>query len=256
MSEKNKKYWDFRAAVNGIGELYIYGDIVSWAWDDEDTSANSFKRDLDNLGDITTLNLYINSPGGSVFEGVTIYNILKRHKARVIVYVDGLAASIASVIAMAGDEVRMPRNAMMMIHNPWTFTWGNAAELRKAADDLDRIGGSMKESYLAKTGDKLEDTKLTELLDAETWLSAQECLDYGLCDVIEAANQTAASISEELFAKYRNVPKDIVAKLNEPNEPQASGNDDETKAYLQRVRENAGMDLQNLNSYLGGIING
>lgn len=258
MSEKPKKYWDFKAAADGVGELYIYGDIVSWIWDDypEDTSATSFKRDLDALGDIKTLKLYINSPGGSVFEGVAIYNILKRHTARVIVTIDGLAASIASVIAMAGDEVRMPRNAMMMIHNPWTHTWGNASELRKAADDLDRIGGSMKESYLAKAVDKITSDKLTELLDAETWLSAQECFDFGLCDVIEEANQTAASVSQELFAKYRNVPKDIAAKLEEPETPQASGSDEETTAYLQRIKDTAGLELENINSYLGGIING
>jgi ATP-dependent Clp protease protease subunit len=254
MSEKNKKYWEFKAAVNGVGSLYIYGDIVSWAWDDEDTSAKSFKRDLDALGDITTLNLYINSPGGSVFEGVAISNIIKRHKAYVIVLIDGLAASIASVIAMAGDEVRMPRNTMMMIHNPWTFTWGNATELRKQADDLDRIGGSMKESYLAKAGDKLTPDKLTELLDAETWLSAQECLDFGLCDVVEDANQVAASVSKDLFAKYRNVPSDIAAKLNhEPETPKASVNDPETAAYLKKITATAAIDLQNINSYLGGI---
>lgn len=252
--QEKKKYWDFKAAaVEGEGDLYIYGDIVSWKTDDGDTSAKSFKRDLDALGDISRLNLYINSPGGSVFEGVAIGSMLKRHKAYITVFIDALAASIASVIAMAGDVIRMPRNAMMMIHNPWDFVIGNAVDLRKAADDLDRIGGSMKESYLAKTGDKLKDPKLTELLDAETWLSAQECLDYGLCDVIEAANQTAASISEELFAKYRNVPKDISAKLSEPNEPKASGNDDETKAYLQRVRDSAGIEIQNIKSYLGGI---
>ncbi|WP_337034759.1 head maturation protease, ClpP-related [Paenibacillus illinoisensis] len=255
--QEKKKYWDFKAAaVEGEGDLYIYGDIVSWQWDDDDTSANSFKRDLDALGDISRLNLYVNSPGGSVFEGVTIGNIIKRHKAYVIANIDGLAASIASVIVMAADEVRMPRNAMMMIHNPWTFTWGNAAELRKAADDLDRIGGSMKESYLAKTGDKITPEKLTELLDAETWLSAQECLDYGLCDVVEEANQAAACVSNELFAKYRNVPKDIAAKVNEPESPQASGNDEEITAYLQRIKDTAGLELQNINSYLGGIING
>ncbi|CAI6023351.1 ATP-dependent Clp protease proteolytic subunit [Paenibacillus sp. JJ-100] len=256
MSEKRKKYWDFKAAVNGVGELYIYGDIVSWKTDDGDTSAKSFKSDLDALGDISRLNLYINSPGGSVFEGVAIGTMLKRHKAHITVFIDALAASIASVIAMAGDIIRMPRNAMMMIHNPWDFVIGNAMELRKAADDLDRIGISVKESYLAKTGDKLEDPKLTELLDAETWLSAQECLDYGLCDVIEAANQTAASVSQELFAKYRNVPKDIAAKLKEPEAPEASGNDEETTAYLQQIKDTAGLELQNINSYLGGIING
>lgn len=259
MSEKPKKYWDFKAAVDGVGELYIYGDIVSWVWDDypEDTSATSFKRDLDALGDIKTLNLYINSPGGSVFEGIAIYNILQRHPARIIVTVDGLAASIASVIAMAGDEVRMPRNAMMMVHRPWNGVWGNAAELRKAADDLDRIAGSMKESYLAKAGDKITPEKLTELLDAETWLSAQECFDFGLCDMVVDANQVAACVSAELFAKYRNVPQGISNKLEpEPDEPQGLGHDEETIAYLQKVRETAALELQNIESYLGGNING
>ncbi|WP_433581596.1 head maturation protease, ClpP-related [Paenibacillus amylolyticus] len=255
--QQNKKYWDFKAAtVHGEGDLYIYGDVTSWKTDDGDTSAKSFKRDLDALGDIGRLNLYINSPGGSVFEGVAIGSMLKRHKAHITVYIDALAASIASVIAMAGDVIRMPRNAMMMIHNPWDFVMGNADELRKAADDLDRIGGSMKESYLSKTGGKITPEKLTELLDAETWLSAQECLNYGLCDVVEEANQAAACVSNELFAKYRNVPEDIAAKLNDPEQPQANTSDDETKAYLQRIKDTAGLELQNINSYLGGIING
>lgn len=251
---EKKKYWSFKAAAKeGEGELYIYGDITSWEWDETDTSANSFKRDLDALGDIHTLNLYMNSPGGSVFEGVTIYNILKRHKARVIVHIDGLAASIASVIAMAGDEIHMPRNAMMMIHNPWTFTWGNAAELRKAADDLDRIGGSMKQTYLDRSRGKLADDELTEMLDAETWLSAQECHDYGLCDVVGEANQAAACVSEDLFAKYRNVPEMLVAKKS----PEPKGSEDKaTKEYLQSIRETAAMEIQNINSYIGGIING
>ncbi|MFU1798202.1 head maturation protease, ClpP-related [Paenibacillus azoreducens] len=251
---EKKKYWNFKAAAReGEGELYIYGDIVSWQWDDSDTSANSFKQDLDALGDIHTLKLYINSPGGSVFEGVTIYNILKRHKARVVVYVDALAASIASVIAMAGDEIHMPRNTMMMIHNPWTFSWGNAAELRKAADDLDRIGASMKQTYLDRAGDKLAEDKLTELLDAETWLSAQECLDYGLCDVVGDSNQAAACVSEELFAKYRNVPKDLLAK----NAPKSNGPEDKlTPEYRQSIRETASLEIQNIKSIIGGIING
>ncbi|SDD27243.1 ATP-dependent Clp protease, protease subunit [Paenibacillus sp. UNCCL117] len=244
-----QKYWEFKAAAtDGQGDLFIYGDITSWEWDDSDTSANSFKRDLDALGDIQTLNLYINSPGGSVFEGVAIYNILKRHKARVNVHVDGLAASIASVIAMAGDAIYMPRNAMMMIHNPWTVTWGNASELRKTADDLDRIAGSMKHSYLDRAGDKLNDAKLTELLDAETWLSAQECLDYGLCDVVGDANQAAACVSNELFAKYRNVPKALGATTT-PAEPVASV----TAEYLREVQEAAKLEIQNLRSYLGGV---
>lgn len=249
---EKKPYWDFKASTReGEGELYIYGDITSWEWDESDTSANSFKRDLDALGDIHTLHLYINSPGGSVFEGVTIYNILKRHKARVIVHVDGLAASIASVIAMAGDEVHMPRNAMMMIHNPWTITWGNAAQLRKEADDLDRIGVSMRQTYLDKSGGKLTEDKLIELLDAETWLSAQECFDYGFCDVVGDANQAAAFVSEELFARYRNVPEAL--KQSPPSEPARQPNDVAADEYRQRIRETAALELQNINSFLGGM---
>lgn len=247
------KYWDFKAAANGVGELFIYGSITHWVWDDDDsdTSASSFKKDLDALGDITTLNLYINSPGGSVFEGVAIYNILKRHKAKINVHIDALAASIASVIAMAGDTVTMPSNAMMMIHNPWTYTWGNASELRKEADNLDRIGTSMKQSYLDRTGDKLDDAKLTELLDAETWLSAQECLEYGLCDVVGDENQAAACISDELFAKYRNVPKAITEKSASVAPPSII--DEKQKEYLQSIKDSAKVEIQNLNSYLGGI---
>jgi ATP-dependent protease ClpP protease subunit len=148
-----------------------------------------------------------------VFEDVAVHNMLLRHKARVVVHVDALAASIASVIAMAGNEIRMPKNSMLMIHNPWTFAMGNAAELRKAADDLDRIGQYDIQSYLQKADNKLDEETLKQLLDAETWLSADEALSYGLCDVVEEANQMAASIIEEMFSKYKNVPKQL---LEEP----------------------------------------
>jgi ATP-dependent Clp protease protease subunit len=102
------------------------------------------------LGNMNTINLYVNSPGGSVFEGIAIHNMLKRHKAKVNVHVDALAASIASVIAMAGDTIFMPKNSMLMIHNPWTFQlWKCSSELRKVADDLDRIGSSIMQTDLS-----------------------------------------------------------------------------------------------------------
>lgn len=257
---EKKPYWSFKAAAReGEGELYIYGEIVSWQWDESDTSANSFKRDLDALGDISTLRLYINSPGGYVSEGVTICNMLKRHKARIIVHVDALAASVASVIAMAGDEIHMPRNAMMMIHNPWRVTVGNAAEHRKAADDLDRIGASMRTTYLDRAGDKLTDETLTQLLEAESWLSAQECYDYGLCDVIGESSEVAACISRELFAKYRNVPVTLLETPengDHPTEGRAQEVTAETEKYLQSIRETAALEIQNIKSFLGGITHG
>lgn len=117
-----------------------------------------------------------------MFEGTAIYNQLKRHPARKTVYVDGFACSIASVIAMAGDEVVMPRNALMMVHNMWMSVCGNAAELRKAADDLDKINEAGRAAYLQKAGDKLTAEAITQLEDGETWLTAEECIRYGLAD--------------------------------------------------------------------------
>lgn len=201
-----------KASADGkSADVFIYGEITKWAWEEYgEVSSITFKNELDSLGDVDTIHLYINSPGGSVFEGIAIHNMLKRHQARIIVHVDALAASIASVIAMAGDEIRMPKNSMLMIHNPWTFAIGNASELRKQADDLDRIGQSAIQSYLQKSGDKLDEETLKDLLDAETWLSADEALEYGLCDIVEEANEVAALVDESLVKQYKNVPQQIL----------------------------------------------
>lgn len=242
-----KRFWDFKNAVNGAGELYIYGDIVSRKWDDSETTAQSFKDELDALGDIHTLNVYINSPGGSVFQGQAIYTILKRHKATVNAHVDGIAASISSVIPMAADNVIMPLNAMMMVHNPWTLAMGNAQELRKQADDLDRIRESIMEAYLGKTGEKLSREKLVELLDNETWLTAQECLEYGLCDQVVEAKEIAASVDAELLSRFKNVPESIKSALikNENNVMP----DSERQKMLAESKEN----LEKITDILGGL---
>lgn len=185
-----KTMWELKqAATPGALELYIYGDVEgdgrNW-WTDEvirsETSANTFREELAAHPDVSQINIYINSYGGSVFEGTAIYNQLKRHPARKTVYVDGFACSIASVIAMAGDEVVMPRNALMMVHNMWMSVCGNAAELRKAADDLDKINEAGRAAYLQKAGDKLTAEAITQLEDGETWLTAEECIRYGLAD--------------------------------------------------------------------------
>lgn len=242
-----KRFWEFKNAANDTGELYIYGDIVSYQWDDSDTTAQSFKDDLKSLGDIKTLNVYINSPGGSVFQGQAIHTILKRHKAHVNVHVDGVAASIASVIAMAGDMVYMPRNAMMMIHNPWTIALGNAQELRKQADDLDKIRESLIEAYLNKTGDKLGRELLVRMMDEETWLTAQECYDYGLCDELEEEREIAASIDTELFARFKNAPKELL-KTAKSNEKTAL-DDEERQKLIAESKEN----IEKIDEILGGM---
>src|SRR5699024_5997030 len=180
MMSKQNKFWEMKMSADDTADIFIYGEISSYEWYESDTTASSFKKELDELGDVSTINLYVNSPGGSVFEGITIHNMLKRHKAKVNAHVDALAASIASVIIMAADKIHMPKNSMLMIHNPWTIAIGNASDFRKQADDLDRIGNSSKQSYLQKAGEKLSDEKLQEMLDAETWLSADEAYEYGL----------------------------------------------------------------------------
>ena len=164
-------------------DIYIYSDIDNCWWDESAMSANKFRKELEKHKDAKQINLYINSMGGSVSEGVTIYNQIRRHAAKVTAYIDGFACSIASVIPMAADEVVMGENTMLMIHNPWTITWGNAKDLRKTAEDLDKVrDGCIIPAYKARCGDKLSDEKLIELLDNETFLTAAECLEYGLCD--------------------------------------------------------------------------
>ncbi len=244
---KKQKFWEFKNAANDTGELYIYGDIVSYKWHDQDTTAKSFKEDLDALGDIKTLNLYINSPGGSVFQGQAIYSILKRHSAQINVHIDGVAASIASVVAMAGDTIYMPKNTMMMIHNPWTFAMGNANDLRKVADDLEKIRESLIEAYLSKTGDALSREKLTEIMDAETWLTAQECYDYGLCDEVVEAKEIAASANTELFAHFKNVPETL---KNAFKKPEIGGISAEER---QKMIAESKQNLENLQKILGGL---
>lgn len=191
------KFWEFRqdAKNQDTVELYVYSTVEPDGWWESETSAKHFHDELAKHPNAKEIKVYINSLGGSVMEGIAIYNQLKRHSAHKTVYVDGFACSIASVIAMAGDTVIMPKNAVMMIHNAWSYAIGNAAQLRKAADDLEVVNNASKQAYLEKAGDKLTEEKLTELLDAETYLSAEQCIELGLADTYgeedepEEANQ-------------------------------------------------------------------
>lgn len=242
-----KPYWDIKAVAKGTGEVYIYGPVTSCKWEDTDVTAADFKRDLDVLGDIMTLNVYINSPGGSVFQGQAIYTILKRHPAHINVYVDGLAASIASLVAMAGDTIYMPSNAMMMVHNPFNIVIGNAQDLRKAADNLDKIRESMMTAYMAKLDGKTTEEKLSELLAAETWLTAVECFEYGFCDELLDEKQIAASVDTELFARYKNVPENLLKML------QRGGEGLLNEADRRKISEESKANLAKLNQILGGL---
>lgn len=226
---KVPKFWSFKND-NGLPKLYIYGIIDSMEWFGDEVTPNQFKTDLDALGDINELDVYINSDGGDVFAGQSIHSMLKRHPAKVNVYIDGLAASIASVIAMAGDVIYMPRNSMLMVHHPWTGPiWGNSAQFRKKADDLDNVCKSLIAAYQGKSG--MDEARIIELLDAETWLSAEEAVACGLADHIEQEKEIAASLSKGIFkvngqemdlSKYKNATKFIFAS-QETKEPEPNG---------------------------------
>lgn len=185
--------YEFKQAADGVLNIYLYSDVepayTDW-WTGErfdEGSAEHFRELLDGHPDAKRINLYVNSNGGDVKEGYGIYAQLKRHPAHKVAYVDGIAASIASVICCACDEVIMYSNAMMFIHNMEMCVWGNAADLRREADTLDKMMEGNRQVYLAKAGDKLTEARLIELLDDATWLTAAEAQEIGLCDAIADA---------------------------------------------------------------------
>lgn len=198
-------------------DLYFYGDIVSdwWgAWQDEDQYPNAVK-DFLNAQAGKDLNIYINSGGGSVFAGIAIYNMIQRHatKNKVQIYVDGLAGSIASVIAFAGSEPpKIPSNAFLMIHNPWTCGEGNAAELRKMADDLDEIAVGMLNIYAKHIKDGVTIDDIKELMDAETWLNGEEAAKYFDVEVTDAKEYAAAVGDYMNRADRGKIPKGLLPK--------------------------------------------
>lgn len=205
---KKKTFFDVKASVDGkSADVFILGEITPYAWEEfGEMSSVAFKEKLDMVGEVNELHVYVNSPGGSVFEGIAIGNMLKRHKARTIAHVDALAASIASDIVSCCDEVRMPSNAMLMVHNAMMGAFGNSNELRKVADDLERINEMQVETYIAKIGGKTSEEEIRRMMDEETWLSAQQAYDIGLCDVIEGPNQAVALIDDKHKGTFRNMP--------------------------------------------------
>lgn len=218
------------ASVRGSAiDIKIYGDIEPDGYDfwsgetiESETSARHVVDVLESNPEASEINLYINSMGGSVVEGLPIYTSLKRHKAKVHVYIDGFACSMASAIAMAGDTVTMGSASMMMIHNPWTWVCGNATELKKAAEDLEKQGEAFRQTYLDKAQDKLSEDHLVEMLDAETFLTAKECLAYGLCDEIESSEKAeliqAKAEIEKLKAEIEKLKVQAKAPEKKPSE--------------------------------------
>lgn len=197
------KWYDIQAKGETKAEINIYGDIGESWWGDSVTAKN-FVDELKDLSDsVTEITVGINSYGGSVSDGLAIYNALKRHKAAVTTRVDGVAVSIASLIAMSGDTLEMAENSLLMIHAPWTGAGGNAVELRKTADLLDTYAKSMANSYVTKSGMIYEDV-LALLTDGEDhWYTAQEAKDAGFADIVTEALPIAAHHD---LSRFKSIP--------------------------------------------------
>lgn len=206
-------------------DVYIFGDITSWEWFDNDVSSYTLSKELSELGtEVETINVHINSYGGEVAEGLAIYNMLRNHNAKVKTICDGFACSVASVIFMAGDERVMNNASLLMIHNAWMYTAGNAEQLRKDADDLDIITQGSVAAYMAAVN--ITEDELKELLDAETWLLPADALEKGFATSIIGVSATegkaAANARRSLFGLVANGIKqesDLPEPAPTPPEP-------------------------------------
>jgi len=170
-------------------EIWIYEMIGEDFWTGGGFTAKNFQKELSAIK-ASQIDLHINSPGGEVFDGLAIYNLIKQHPANVTTYIDGLAASIASVIAMAGDEIFMAENALMMIHNPYGMVMGMADDMRKMAERLDVVRDSISKAYISKTGKA--DDEINALMDTETWMTADDAMELGFIDDITEKMDMAA----------------------------------------------------------------
>jgi ATP-dependent Clp protease protease subunit len=222
-SPQPRSWYSFRneASDDGSVELEIYAEIGESFWW-ESVSATEFVREL-NAVTADRITLRINSPGGSVFDGIAIYNALRRHKAHITVHVDALAASIASVIMLAGDHIIVNEGAIVMIHNPSTIAWGEASDLRETADLLDKLRDQILEIYVSRTGQSVDD--LTAWMEATTWMSGTESVERGFAneaaaDVVDDEKLATASFDQRnLKLLVASAPTHIAARLMAPAPP-------------------------------------
>lgn len=189
------------AETPAVTEILMYDEIGEDPWFGTGISAKAFAEDLNSI-ETDEIHLRINSPGGNVFEGIAMLNAVRRHKAKVTVFVDGLAASAASIVAMGGDEVVMSRNAELMIHDAWGIAIGNADEMQKMADDLGRASDNLASAYADKAGGDVAQWR--EAMKAETWFSDKEAVAAGLADRVEpsktASDKSKAKFNLSMFA--------------------------------------------------------
>lgn len=236
-----KKFWEIRAAGGKSAELNLYGPISSKSWYGDEVTPKQLTSDLKALGDISSITVRINSGGGDVFAGIAIYNILKSHKAKVATRVEGLAASAASIIAMAGDEILMPTGSMMMVHNPSTYAGGQAKDFREVANMLDKVRENLIDIYVEKTG--LSRSTIGKQLDDETWLSADEAVTHGYAtktlneQIAASIYNNTASFNGQVFdlSMYKRKPGVASASYQATSSYQKPG-DSRVAADFEAIR--------------------
>jgi len=214
-------WFKIEAKSDDEAEITIY-DVIGWPY----VEASDFVRELSSVK-AKSIKLRINSPGGDVFDGMAIFNALKDHPAHITTQVDGLAASMASVIAMAGDEVTMHKNSMLMIHNAWVVVAGDRNALASITDVLAKIDGNILDIYYGKTGHGKRELKA--MMDAETWLTAEDAKEFKLIDaVLDSETRAKAQFDLRLFAK---TPDGLMVE---------AGGRDLTRKETERALRNAG----------------
>lgn len=216
---KIKKFWNWIKNEEGERTLYFDGYIAQDSWFDDDITPKKFKAELmESDGDIS---VWINSPGGDVFAASQIYNMLKEYKGKVTVKIDGLAASAASVIAMAGDEILMSPVAMLMIHNPSTLIWGEETDMVKAKEMLSEVKESIINAYEVKTN--LPRNKISKMMDNETWMSSNKAVELGFADKVLYEEQIEnTSINNNFIFDRVTVINTLINKFPKKEEPPIS----------------------------------
>ena len=214
----NKKFWNWVRNEGGERTLYLEGAIAEESWFDDDVTPAAFKAEL--LSGSGPITLRVNSPGGDCIAASQIYTMLMDYPADVTVKIDGIAASAASVIAMAGTKVCMSPTSLMMIHNPATFAMGDSEEMRKAMQLLSEVKESIINAYEIKTG--LSRAKLSQLMDGETWMNPKMALELGFCDEILYESESTETTEDAFVFSRKAVTNCLLDKLkakqiNHPN---------------------------------------
>ncbi len=236
------KFWDFVKNDNdNTAELTVYGPIASTSWWEDEVTPTQFSNDLKSLGDVSEITVRINSGGGDVFAANAIQNMLKDHKAKIKVKIDGWAASAATIIAMAGDEILIPDNGIFMIHNPSIGLFGhyNKSDFEDLINILDTTKKSIITSYAKRTGK--EESEIAKLMNEETWYVGSEAVESGFCDALTGKTTENKTVSNFITnsGEFKNVPQKVKEILNKTKnkEEEMAGNNTETQEKIVDVKD-------------------